>query len=722
MKNDVQNNMGAPMPEETIQPSTMVNDPVAQQEPVQPVQNFSETPAQMPELNNVAATPVAPINNGGSGLKGKLLSHGVGPIVAIGVVAVLVVAAVAYIMLTSSPTNVFKGAIGKAFKSAEKTLDVYDEYMKTFDFEEKAITVNFDVTTMDTNIKEITEATDELGFKIKDLTMGVSTGVDYKDEKVLVSGYVKGKKEKIDATMMMENGVAYIGTSLLKDVLKYEDETLDLDFSELKEELESLEVSFEMEDYKTVLNSVEKAINKSITSEFVEKESDELEIGGKDIKVKKNTFIVDEDSMQYMAETVAETLLDDDDFLKAAAAISGMKKSDIKDALKEVKKSAKDIETKEEYKINVYTKGLFNKVVGFSFEYEGDEYITYIENGKDFEVVYDDHLGDYGTKVVATVEDTKLTVKVNGEKVATGTVKELTEEKVDLTVKSAFEELPLEVSIYMDEKKVDVKVETEVEGVKFDVAVNVTGELKDSKYSGKYEVKVGIDGELDLDDLGTMEFDKGYASVSGSYSIAATDNLDGIKTKNAKDINEMSEDEATALLTEAQDKLTSITEKDAVFKALYAAIEEAYNASQDFTEDYYDDDYDYDYEYESLDMDIIWQDEVEELFASTDAQVLYVGDDSYETGSAGYTLLESLKAVQKTHKFDCHWLEYDLMWDDEITAFEGQVSGITHTCSTGTCDSYPAIYFIKDGAVKTALRGPVTVAEIQAALGTIGIS
>lgn len=722
MKKDVQNNMGAPMPEASIQPSTMVDVQPEQQAPAQPVDTFSQTPAAMPELNNVAAQPVAPTNNGMPGKKLNLLSHGPGPIVAIGVVAVLIVAAVAYIVLTSSPTNVFKGAISSTFKEASKALDVYDEYSKTYNFEEKAITVDFDAT-VDTNIKEITEITDELGFEFKDLTVGATAGVDYKDEEILVSGYIKGKKEKIDATMMLENGVAYIGTSLLNDVLKYEDETLEFDLSSLKEEMEELEISFEAEDYKTVLKSVEKALNKSITSEMTEKESEEVEVSGKDIKVTKNSLVLDEDALQSIIETVAEELKEDDDFLKAAAAISGTKKGDIKDGLKELKKSAKDIETDEEVKINVYTKGLFNKVVGYGVEYEGDEYVTYIENGKDFEFVYDDHNEDYGTKIVATVEDEKLTVKVNGEKIATGTVRELSEEKIDLTVKSAFDELPLEMSIYMDEKKVSVKAEAEVDDVKVEIAMNVTGEEKDNKYSGKYDVKVTIDGELYLDDLGTIDFDKGYVSVSGSYGITASENLEGLKTKNAKNIDEMTEDEMTALSTELEENLQKVIEKDKVFEAIYDLAEDAYNASEDFTDDYYDDYYDDDYyDYESLDMDEIWQDEVEDIFASTEVKVLYVGNNNYEEGTAGYTLLESLKSVQNLYEFDCYWLDYEFMWDDEIVAFEKQVANITHTCPTGTCDTYPAIYIVKDGAVKSAFRGAVTATEIQAALTAVGIN
>ena len=233
MKNDVQNDMGMPMPEGTIQPTVMAN-PTAQQMSQQPIETLPETPAMAPQFNTVTEQTVAPVNNGGNGLKAKMFSHGVAPFIAIGVVAVLIVAAVAYIMLTSSPTNVFKGAISNASKDAKKVLDTYDEYYKTFNFEEKAITIDFDAS-VDTNIKELTEVTDEFGFEIKDLKVGLSTGVDYKDEKVLVGGFVKGEKEKIDATMLIENGVFYIGTSLLEDVLKYEDETLDLDFSSLKD-------------------------------------------------------------------------------------------------------------------------------------------------------------------------------------------------------------------------------------------------------------------------------------------------------------------------------------------------------------------------------------------------------------------------------------------------------------------------------------------------------
>jgi predicted hydrocarbon binding protein len=62
------------------------------------------------------------------------------------------------------------------------------------------------------------------------------------------------------------------------------------------------------------------------------------------------------------------------------------------------------------------------------------------------------------------------------------------------------------------------------------------------------------------------------------------------------------------------------------------------------------------------------------------------------------------------------------MYDDEIEEFVEIVSGISHTCSTGTCENYPALYIIKDGSVKNAYRGAVTVDELKSALSALGVN
>lgn len=606
MEKDVQTNMGTPAPEGVIQPTTPVVQP---SEPV--ITPIQQMPEQQPMFNAGInpTTPVAPIapqapqGGGLAGLKAKLFSHGVGPVVAAVVVILLLVAGVSYKMITSSPKNIFKGVINSAYKDVDAAFTAFDEFTKTYNFEEKAIVVDFD-TTLDTNIKEITEITDQLGFKIKDVTVGVTAGVDYKDEKVLAGGFIKGEKEKIDATMMLEDGIFYIGTSLLEDVLKYKDDTLDIDFSELKEVIESAEISTDVNDYRNAVKSIKNAFIASISNEYTEKESAKLEIAGKDVKVTKNSLVLDEDSLEYMIETIADKLTEDDEFLKSASAIGGVDKKEIKEALKMLKESAGEIEESAEVKINIYTKGFLNTYAGFGLEVEGKEYLTYVVDGDDFELVFDDQYEDYGTKVVVSVKDTKLTAEVNGEKIFTGTVKELSDEKIDLTIKSAVKELPFEMSYYYDVKgKFEMTMDLEIEGTKVGLVAKVNEKAEDEKVAGEYELKLTADGEIPLDSYNTLKLDNGYISVKGTYSLEATDDLDTLNTKNAKDVTTMTDTDMANLEKALLDNLNKVAENDSVFKAIKTFAEEAAKEVQTQPQTP-----NYDYDYDMDDFDDIYSD------------------------------------------------------------------------------------------------------------------
>ena len=159
MEKDVQTNMGTPAPEGVIQPTTPVvqpSEPV--NTPIQPMSTQQPTVAGgiNPTTPVAPMAPQAPQGGGLAGLKAKLFSHGVGPVVAAVVVILLLVAGVSYKMITSSPKNVFKGAINSAYKDVDAAFTAFDEFTETYNFEEKAIVVDFD-TTLDTNVKEITE-------------------------------------------------------------------------------------------------------------------------------------------------------------------------------------------------------------------------------------------------------------------------------------------------------------------------------------------------------------------------------------------------------------------------------------------------------------------------------------------------------------------------------------------------------------------------------------
>lgn len=673
MKKEVEKDLvnQAPLQESQVLPESNVQTAVAPE------------PAPVVQAEAAVGTPTpAKKNNFGeklSALKTKLFSHGVGPVVAIATVAVVAIVLVVFGVMSSSPKQVFKGSINKVFKEVENAIDVYDEYSKVYDIQEKAILVNFDMS-VDSNIEELK---DQLGFEIKDLTLGAEVGLDLKNEMIHVGAEVKGEKEKLDATFQIIEDKLYLSSSLLDNVLTDEEE-LGIDFGELKDALEEFEKEYstDPEDYKYLVSTVRKALNKAISSEYMEKEKVELDLGDDSFKATKYSYILDEDAVQELVEVVCEYLLDDADFVKVLSDVTGLEKSEIKDVLKEAKKSAKDIEFDEEIAINIYTKGLFNKAIGFGIEYEGDEYVTYLVDGKNAEFVIDNHVDDEYSqmKFVVTIEEDgkeqALTVKYNGEKIATGTIRELSEEVIDMSV---------------------TVEEDDVKGT-FDIYLKATE--KDNKISGEYKLKVSVDDE--------------YISVKGNYGIAAQSKLDKVDTKKAVDVDDYDD-------SELEDKILEKIENDAVLSGIYELGMDAYE------EEYLDLNYD--------GMLEIAKADASDVLTSKKAKVLYVGEDyySYYSEADAYNLYENLVQAQKDLDFYSHFIDTYYIYD--MSDFEELVKDVEYTCTTTTtttdpttgeqtaaaCENYPAIYLIKDGKVQKAFRGTVSLTDLETALKDLGI-
>ena len=414
----------------------------------------------------------------------------------------------------------------------------------------------------------------------------------------------------------------------------------------------------------------------------MEKEKVELDLGDDSFKATKHSYILDEDAIQELVEVVCEYLLDDDDFVKVLSDVTGLEKSAIKDTLKEAKKSASDIEFDEEIAINIYTKGLFNKAVGFGIEYEGDEYVTYLVDGKNAELVIDNHMDDEYSKmklVVTIEEDGKeqaLTVKYNGEKLATGTIRELSEEVIDMSVTIE---------------------EEDVKGT-FDIYLKATE--KDDKISGEYKLKASVDDE--------------YISLKGNYGIAAQSKLDKVDTKQAVDVDDYDD-------SELEDKILKKIENDEVLSAIYELGMDAYE------EEYLDLNYD--------GMLEITKADASDILTSKRAKVLYVGEDyySYYSEVDAYNLYENLVQAQKDLDFYSHFIDTYYIYD--MSDFEELVKDVEYTCTTTTttadpttgeqtaaaCENYPAIYLIKDGKVQKAFRGTVSLTDLETALKDLGI-
>lgn len=600
----------------------------------------------------------------------KLLNGGKAVTIGI-VVAVIVVVLGGIYFTTGSPKVVVKNLINKGYNEAHKNLKEVERLYNKYDFK-KPFKASFDVT-VESDMEEFKD--------ISGIKMSGEVGYDL-DQKIVVGSVALENKEKIDVSMAIDEDKVY---------LKFLDEVIDLSEDagidpEIFEEIAAIaeEYDLDFKTYDNLLKSLKNALQKSVDPKALKKSRDKISVGGKDISVNKISYTLDEDSVQYLVENFSKTLLKDKNFEKSVEKlleeyeIDEIEYDDIEELLEELEDSASDIELDKSDKVvvNIYTKGVFNKVVGVSVVYDKKEFLTYVDYGKYKQLVVDDHDSE---KLVVTAEkkgkETEVTVKLNKEKIATATVRKF------------------------DEHNIDLDYTIDVEGEKVKGSIYFTAKEEKKSVSGDYKFSIDAGDELNF-------------KVSGSYSMEFDADVEVFSTKNAKTPDEIDPEEL-------EEKLEKKLAKDEALKDL---IEGA-------LEDYEEEAIEYNY----IGMIPVEEDEAVKLLTRSRPTVLYVGDTYYSRyyEEDYYNLLSNLEDAQDDMGFHSYYL--DDYYADE--AFEAAVKDVEYTCvrtpEEGTtteetpaepqCEQYPTVYLIKDGKVVKALRGLVTAEDYEKYLGELGI-
>lgn len=713
-------------PEPVVQPSAEPVQPVAEPAPVAPAQPVDPvtTPAGMtPAQPTAPITPAPATPNAVAGIVAKLQALGIGPIIAIAVVAVVLVGGIVFSAVSSTPKSAFKGAINKIYKVSNVAIDSYETYLEDYDLTEHAAYVSGDFA-IESNVEDLKEA------GVNKLSLSYDAGVDYKNEVLSFGAELKGNKEKISLDAQYITDEIFIKSSLFEEVLKIDSEMMselgiEVDFESLKEEIKTYEKEYntDPETYEYLVKTVRDALIESLNSDYMEKEKEKIEVLDKEISVTKHTLELDDKAIKDMVEVIAEYLLEDEEFAKTLADATNSKKSDIKEALKALKKSAKDIEFEGDFGINVYTKGLFNTLVGFGFEVEGKEYVSVYSDGKNAEIIFDDHVGgEYGTKIVVTIEASgkgyKVVAKENKEKLLEMNIKEATDETIDA-----------DITAYEDGEKVGK------------IGVYLSVKQKKDSFSGEYKFRVESIEEEE------------YVEFSGKYTLNIKKKLEKMSgTKGAVSIEELDTDKVA-------EKIEEIAENDEdlgnLLEGTISSIEE-----------------------EMLDLNSIGMVEVETskaetLLTNNKATVLYVGEDyySYYSEEEAYDFLYNIKSLQTELDFYSYFVDKYYV----STSLETALGNVTTNCVVPAVETpveaekpvtegettegdkpavegetttegetseeepkeettddiptncipsepnYPALYLIKDGKVQKVLTQKATEEEIKTALAEIGI-
>lgn len=679
MNNEVNSN------DSTMQPVTPENNQVVSPNPVYQNQTMNQNMGM-----NYTPETIPPVK------ENIFKKIGLVPIIAISVVIILLIGGIAFKVVTSSPKAVFKSTINNLYKGINNSIDEVEKISDLLDIENKAVILKGDIK-LDSNIEDIKE----LGFNLSDYSIGGEVGLDLNNMLMQGSVFLKGKSEKIEVNAFAEDDYLYVGSNLYEGYLKEEMEDFSSELENLKKSLEDLKkeldenVALESENYDYVIKAMKDALIKSLDSKEMKKSNEEIKIAGKKTKVTKHSYQLDDKAVQNLYKSIAENLLEDKEFLKKMAKLSGVDKEEIEDELKEMKKAAKEIEFDGKFTISLYTKGMFNTFAGLDLKFGKDELLHFYHDGENFEFKIDNNSeSTYGSEVIEITskkqdKNSKIEITYNEEKVAELTVREMSEKLIDFDFEIIDEDEKVNGTIYLS-----------------------YNETKDS-INGEYKVKV--------------EYNDQYVSVEGTYGIESKDSLN--KVDKDKVITEEDLDEEKIL-----EKLKEIADKDESLKTLYEELE---NMAQEDIKSHLN----------SYGMYPLYElEDVKELFTKNKGTVLYVGSNYYSTISEldAANLFANLRTAQdKIDFYSYSYSEYyannefkelfkDVVPVCKVGEGNSSVPPIayeqahpdapdTQTPPTQNCAEYPIIYFIKDGKVIKALQGTATEEEITAALKEIGI-
>ena len=628
---------------------------------------------QTQQPNEVNITP-----NVASSGKAKILV----PIVICAILALLIVGGVVFKVTTSAPKNVFKSTINNGYKYIDNTLDDSQEYYDMFNIQKDAITLSADVKA-NVELEDADSDDAEVLKLIKDMKISGKVGVDVSNKEIMAEGDLSGKKETVNIKVFVQDNDMYVDSNLFEKPVKLSadeiGDSLDIDWDEISKTLEEAtkDIDTNPETYKDITKAFKDALVKALDSEYMSKEKDEIEVDGKDIKVTKYSYELKEKAVKGIVEDMAENLLDNDDFISKTAKAIGKDKKDIKELLKNLKKSSKDIKIDKDdvIIINVYTRGLLNKFAGLSIEADKEEVIKYTTDGKNKELVFESDDDKAVVTVNAKGKDSyKVEVKYNKEKIATLDVKEYNEEKIDLDYEVNYKDEKFEGSLYLSLDK------------------------GKSKLSGDYKV--------------SFKYEKNSIAVEGSYEIESSSKLDSIDTKSAISSKELDS-------TKIESKYNEIKKNDpSLGKILDALLEsdaiEPVTPDTPVTPTTSEKDY---YGFYTVGYD---EGAIKSLLTKTEATVVYVGTEYYSGDQA--KTFESLKTLHNEMNFTSYYLPYyRASYDEDYLA---AVKGITPVCAeTGkTCEEFPSVLLVRNGKVEKVLRGNYSKDALKKALTDFGIN
>ena len=572
-------------------------------------------------------------------------------------VVVVLLSLLGILYFTGMPQPVAIRAVDRVYNEARNDLKEYERLWKKYNFK-KPMKMTYSMK-FESDLEELKE--------LDGIKYSGTAGFDAEQKLLVVDADLK-HDDNFDISMAIKGKTPYV--KILDNVIDVSDSSnFDVeDFGYLYDILLDYEPDFK--SGFQILKSIRNAVVSGIDKDALERSTDTLSVNGKEIKVNVVTYKLDKKSSKYFLKTFAKTLKNDKKFLKAIDKLADnmdleFDSDEIKDGLSELIEEADDIEIEKDevVTISIYTKGLFNDVVGFKLKEGKEELIEYYSHKGNTELVINDGDEKVVLSGIKEGKKTNYTLKVGKVKVAKFTVRAWEQEKVDL-----------DYTIYGDSFGIGGE--------------EVSGTIYVSAKEGKHD----ITGEYKF----SMETEEGKFAISGDYKIEFDSEVEGFSTKNATEMIDV----------DWKELRTKITEK-------YSDDEIIKEVALELVNDLESSGIQYNY-YNMIEVD---EDDAIKVLKKTKPTVLFYASYYDYRRNNDWSQLNNLKELQKELDFHSYFLDSSYGNYD----FEEAVEDVEYTCSSETCSETPAIYLIKDGKVVKAFRGTVEKETLKAALEEIGI-
>lgn len=455
------------------------------------------------------------------------------------IVVVVLLAGIVFLSINGSAEKIFKTSVSKVFRMIETTEEEYSTVKGTMN-----LTAN--IESDDENVQALNTM---LGGAAVEINMEADTANMIVNEKLNVK---YNNESLLNASILLqdEKGYVYLPDWLDKYIQLPEEY---MEYSELTEYNEKIDTL----DQDALMEAIEEELIVAISKQELVQEKTTLVLNGQETKVTASTLSLNGSELLTFTKDFTTNLKENEKFQKGL----GIFKEDyilVLDEALETLDVNSDIsnhdESNEEFRFTIYTKGFLNEFVGVSAktidnyweEAVGVDLLKQIDGKYEF-VAYEEFDGEREETIKVIVEDKK-----ENKNKGTATITIIINE----------EQLVLLYNYETKGEQTTFTLSTEIEGVTFKISGNAVE--KGNNVKGNFVISL-------------QEETMGKIDLNFAYDFTYGVQVQKVNTSNAVLIDELSEEDQTALITNLQNS------------TLYQIIEQS--GLLDETEDDYYSDY-----------------------------------------------------------------------------------------------------------------------------------